>query len=413
MDSNNRIEQLWAKIKKKLQPLIIILGVVLLLVILLELSSFLTLAIYLGANSGAQDQRLDLNVFQTAWAEQYFKEFQEASVFEYASYLGFVRKPNYNGQYVNLNEHSFRKTVPSCPSAENKYWSIFTLGGSTMWGSGARDQGTIASLLAAELCRQNIPAVVTNLGESGYVSTQELIRLQLELKKNNHPHIVIFYDGFNDVYSTFQNKEAGLPQNVAKRETEFNIHQRFNPWGLTPHFNDIVERILRKLLKENYPPLDDTLAQETVESYIKNQEIAESLGEQFQFKPFFYWQPAIFSKNELSDSEQKIALGEYMPQSYLKVTKELFDREKTLLSQKTIDKTDFINKAIDLTDIFDNHPETIYIDWSHISEEGNAIIAKRIAEDVIKYVRENEKLINDEDEKAMLKLFYENKIGKN
>lgn len=42
----------------------------------------------------------------------------------------------------------------------------------------------------------------------------------------------------------------------------------------------------------------------------------------------------------------------------------------------------------DLTDIFNDKQNTIFIDWVHISEEGNSIIAKKISKDVINYLKE-------------------------
>ena len=63
------------------------------------------------------------------------------------------------------------------------------------------------------------------MGESGYVNTQSLLALELELRGGNVPDEVIFYDGVNDVFSTFQNNEAGLPQNEQNRATEFNLLQ--------------------------------------------------------------------------------------------------------------------------------------------------------------------------------------------
>lgn len=35
-----------------------------------------------------------------------------------------------------------------------------------------------------------------------------------------------------------------------------------------------------------------------------------------------------------------------------------------------------------LTSFFDNHPETLFVDWSHISEAGNALVAESMAQEI-------------------------------
>src|SRR3989344_2905589 len=370
--AENRFEFFWKKIKRWFSPLnklAKILGGVMIGLLLLELGSLLILNIYLIKTEGANDQRIDLEMYKDQpWAEDYFREFQEASIFEYYPYLGFRRKPNYEGKYVNLDENSLRKTIPSCPAASTEETiRIFFFGGSTVWGSGSRDEGTIPSRLAEIFCRQNIPVKITNYGESGYVSTQEVIRLELELKKGTVPDLVIFYDGFNEVYSTYQNQEAGWPQNLDHRRKDFNLRQKFNPLGLMPNFNNILERIGRRLVKQGaYPAVGENLAEKSSELYLENARIVKLLGQEYGFKSIFFWQPAIFTKDYLTESEHKNPISEEMKQSFLQIT------------AKAVDSSEII----DLSSIFKEHTETLYIDWSHITEQGNRIIAERMAEEV-------------------------------
>ena len=64
------------------------------------------------------------------------------------------------------------------------------------------------------------PVCVVNFGESGFVSTQGVIQLILELQSGNIPDLVIFYDGVNDVYAAYQ---SGRPthQNFDKIAAKF------------------------------------------------------------------------------------------------------------------------------------------------------------------------------------------------
>ncbi|MER3445854.1 MAG: hypothetical protein C4291_03015 [Candidatus Dadabacteria bacterium] len=77
-------------------------------------------------------------------------------------------------------------------------------GGSTMWGTEARDDFTIPSILSKKLWRRGIRCDIVNFSGSGYVSTQEVIALLIELQRGNIPNLVIFYDGINDTYSAYQ-----------------------------------------------------------------------------------------------------------------------------------------------------------------------------------------------------------------
>ena len=60
-------------------------------------------------------------------------------------------------------------------------------------------------LLAEQNDKAGRSVCVRNYGETGWVSTQELIKLMLELKRTGRkPDLVIFYDGANDVYLPYQ-----------------------------------------------------------------------------------------------------------------------------------------------------------------------------------------------------------------
>ena len=61
-----------------------------------------------------------------------------------------------------------------------------------------------------------VSSAVTNFGETGYVSTQNLIALMLELRAGRRPDVVVFYDGVNDTYSAYSQQRAGLPHNESE-----------------------------------------------------------------------------------------------------------------------------------------------------------------------------------------------------
>ena len=376
LPKQNRFERRWRKIKRKLRPIktvLFLLGVIICSLLLLEFCSFLLLAGWVYFHDGAHDPRVALESYQDQpWAKEYFREFSAASVMEYFPYTGHRRKPGYVGKYVNLDEESRRKTVGNCVDSQGNSLKIFVFGGSTVWGSGARDEGTIPSRLAQALCAAGFPVQVENYGESGYVSTQEVLRLQQELQRGNIPHIVIFYDGFNDAFATYQTRSAGAPQNLEHRFQEFNARKRFHLWGLFPNTLELGERLQYRFLKSgSLPPIDQPLAQAAAQVHAENRKMVQGMAIVYGFQPFFYWQPVLYTKKNLSAEERRLPEGESLAESYHSLTQ--FALQDPYVK--------------DLTTLFDNQTQTVYVDWSHISEEGNGQVALALAQDLQVYVR--------------------------
>jgi len=98
-------------------------------------------------------------------------------------------------------------------------------GGSTTWGVGARDPFTIPAEPSRALSEvePELRVHVLKFGEKGYVSTQSLLALLLELREGRAPDLAVFYDGVNDVFAGYQQGVAGLPQNEHRRVREFNL----------------------------------------------------------------------------------------------------------------------------------------------------------------------------------------------
>ena len=122
------------------------------------------------------------------YARTIFEEYSAPST-EYRSFIAFRRKA-FSGEVVTIDTRGFRESINHRIND-----SIWFLGGSTMWGTGADDARTIPSYFADKTGEQ-----VLNLGESGFHSLQELIQIQLLLSEGFSPKEVIFYDGVNDGY---------------------------------------------------------------------------------------------------------------------------------------------------------------------------------------------------------------------
>ena len=135
----------------------------------------------------------------------------------------------FSGQTISIDQDGLRRTwqapLPRPVGTEPKTFKVLMLGGSSLWGFGARDDHTIPSLVARKLHERGCRVEVRNLAEIGYVSTQEVVALVRELQSGYRPDLVIFYDGVNDTTSALLEGEAGVTTNERNRRAEFNIRQ--------------------------------------------------------------------------------------------------------------------------------------------------------------------------------------------
>jgi hypothetical protein len=358
-----------------------IIGIAVLLLALLEILSAAIM-------TTAKDPRVNAECYADAsWAQEYFQEFRDAPV-QWHSFVYWRRSP-FKGQF-NIDARGIRSTayvfdtVSSLPPKK-----IFMFGGSTMWGTGARDECTIPSFLQLELSKRGIHFESINFGESGYVSTQEVIALMLELQKGNVPLAAVFFDGVNDTFSAYQQGVAGLPQNEFNRALEFNLSTSDNNGqcllvllrGLrSVHLLQAVTRRLGIAIDANPVAKASThaelehLAEEVVDKYYANVRIVNALAQAYGFKALFYLQPTVFGKENLSEYEKKELEAAADYQQFFAMTHRVFTQRIERNESKNIH---------DLSSIFAPVKEPLYIDWMHVNERGNAILAHAMAEDIL------------------------------
>ena len=113
------------------------------------------------------------------------------------NYIPFVewRHAPLESTYLTIDENGRR--VHRAGRDEPPYAaSIGFFGGSTVWGTGVDDDGTIPARFDA--ITEGFQ--VTNYGERGYTTMQNLIDLMTLINTGRAPEIVVFYGGFNDVW---------------------------------------------------------------------------------------------------------------------------------------------------------------------------------------------------------------------
>jgi len=396
---------------KHAQSAWLILGITLLLLCLFELTFALAFAVKdrlspPGPSAATLFTKADAYTGQS-WVSQYFDEFDRSSAARWEPYVYWRRRP-FQGTHINVDESGIRRTIspPKAPSGSPDPLKIHMFGGSAMWGTGARDEFTIPSILARELAERGLVVEITNFGESGYVSTQEVIALLRQLQAGDRPDLVIFLDGANDTFSAYQQQVAGIPQNEFNRVQEFNLSQ---PEKLRPRaimtLRDVARRLAsarfaKWLLQESgllrrsslavqpvavagIVPGKSSLATRVVDTYRSNIDIVRALGVHYRFQHLFYWQPTVFDKTWQTEFEaaEQVKLAPVAA----------FSREvRVALSRSGLASAREYSFA-DLGPIVASARKPVFVDWCHLGELGNEMIARRMVADVVAVMTRDER----------------------
>lgn len=371
----NKIRYVWS-----------IASITLLLLICIEILSSLILAVVLTIENSGYDRRVNANAYieqDKLWLEDYYKEFHQQHI-SWEPYV-YWRYTPYKGHYINIDEKGLRRTWNTGISRRKR---IFVFGGSTVWGTGVRDDFTIPSFISRILSlEKGLNVEVINFGQSGYVTTQEIIALLRLLQNGQIPDLVIFYDGINDSFSAFQSREAGIPQNEFNRYAEFNSGRSILLSARNLIVNsatlrgmkEFMNRLKRKRiidesmsLSNNTSNFNKLLYDKVVEVYQANIRYANQIAREFKFKTLFYWQPTVFTKGDNKSSYEKVQ----------ELT--MFEvRDEFLRINKIIGKITHSNFT-DLSNIFKDYKEPLYVDEFHLGEKGNELIARCMVQDIVK-----------------------------
>lgn len=318
-----------------------------------------------------------------SWPKEYFAELSRLTASRYDPFLGW-RRPEFHGKYINLSQEGIRATWNPEARPGQKVKRVFCFGGSTTWGVGARDDFTLPSLLSKKLNQGKTVFQVTNLGEKGYTSTQELIYLVLLLKQKNIPDYVIFYDGVNEVMVGAMNGQPGLVYNFEGMRDQFEgrekksgrrkMWQELKRLKLYRAFADLYGLVSAGKIAESEEhqsrvknnQVMPKLAEDIVLDYLKNIEVIRHLGQTYGFQGLFLWQPALITTRSLTPEEKQ--LGAWHDPDMVAMYQLVYDKMRQAASPN------FHN----LSTIFDAKENTLFLSWAHITEAGNAQVADRI-----------------------------------
>lgn len=312
------------------------------------------------------------NYHNLDWSIMHFHELEQV----HKGYFDFIgwKSSNFKGETINVT-NGIRVN-------QNKNYksdlSVSFYGGSTMWGTGVDDRNTIPSIFERI---SNLKT--TNYGESAWWSRQSFslfVNNNLESQKSQKK-LIIFYDGVNEVYHRCRTENNGIStnrQNQIKEKLEkekiFNISYYFLP------LKKFIQIAKLKIFSNTYKIENNNfyncfnnkakakrIAIQMLELWRNTKILANKKG----YKFVGILQPVAFignpKLNHLSNLE-KTRPG--LSKEYRAVYSEILN---------SMDDYRDLN-ILDLTKSFDSNisEEYIYIDFCHVSPNGNKIIANLI-----------------------------------
>ena len=272
---------------------------------------------------------------------------------------------------LNIDERGVRKTY-NPPVNKNTNKKIFIFGASTLFGLGTDDDHTIPSILSKIINKNSKNRYeVINYGTLAYISSQELNRLIIELRRNNIPDYVIFYDGIADIlFGVYNPGFPGAHFHYYETALSYNHHGFLNLIYSSYSLKLIgytIERLYKRYQKSSIRDIDNKIAR-MLNNYKKNIEIVHALSKSYGFKYYIFFQPVLCAaKKPMTDYEKKI----YDNSGVLNIIfRKAYDEIK---------KVDFKGyRYYNISDAFDKIDKDIYIDFAHVGAFGNEIIAETI-----------------------------------
>lgn len=336
---------------------------------------------------------LDLPYYRDQeWAEEYWREAGRTDAYRYEPFVVWRHRP-FEGVHINISQQGIRQT----PGADcrSDAFKVYTFGGSSMWGWGSPDWGTIASYLQEDLRRLvDRPVCVVNHGQDAYVSTQNLVALMLQLQAGNLPDAVVFYDGVNDVHAAFESGQAGkhymlneFAKRVEARENGlFRWMRESRLYWMAEHlvrmsaFGDsLIDR--KKLSVSGNGGDSEQLARSTTKLYLGNYEAVKSLAGAYGFQHFFFWQPHLAAGRKVLTEEERTIKSE-MDAGLANFAKKAYAQMK--VTAPAYESLWYI------ADVFSDVQEQVWIDASgHITPDGNRIVSRAMLDLIEDRLSEN------------------------
>ena len=288
---------------------------------------------------------------------------------------------------ARINRYRFRHRPLSKEKPERTV-RVFMIGGSVVFNGGTNETtiaGNLESLLKDNPPDATISYEVVNAGMTGYVSTQELILLVTQVI-DFHPYIVIVLDGYNDCLVPlslddrlsypygFKTLEAAWYQSTTVLEgmREFSLITHLTCGShllrrLNPNWSYTAALGARRLPKPSDQAVEKADIKKAADLFIMNWKKMADVMESNAIRGFFALQPL---------PHESAAFSEF----YDRVEEQITGLRERYLSYQFISLRTFLQ----------DRPELFY-DEIHTYDEGNALYAERLRNELNPLINNNSK----------------------
>jgi Na+-transporting methylmalonyl-CoA/oxaloacetate decarboxylase gamma subunit len=319
-------------------------------------------------------------------AATHFQEFETLDT-EYQSFTEWSRRP-YTGETITINAAGDRVHAKA-PSVTGTPAAVYFFGGSTMWGTGVLDDQTIPAYF------QEISQLPSeNKGETAFVSRQSLNQfLNLLATTESEIRTVVFYEGVNDVQYSCRADEgvldhartakfsAAIATYVEDTQSEQSEPNEFLAYldtlflrgirrlaiGIGDSINPdrVSERIDKTLICDDSPERATQVAQHLMLNWETAHQIAQARG----ITLIAVLQPVSYLDNS--------------PLDHLELDAELEKQFEAVYPrlQQMIQASGHPWILDYSANLFPPN-EYVYIDFCHLSENGNRYVADRLHQDL-------------------------------
>src|SRR5262249_5231011 len=209
------------------------------------------------------------------------------------------------------------------------------------------------------------------------------------------PDVVISYGGGNDLLSPYQyDPRPGFPLDFVTLQVGTQAlargldlrtaltSQLFRSRVIALIFAPRVQEIrlpmgaLREVVYYRSPEWESAI----IKQYSNNLHRMCRLGRAFNFRFYAVLQPMIFQKSPLSGTELELKFGDADFASYMRR-----QHDQAVIAFNRLqagDGQEDTCRFVDLSQIFTNDPRSLFWDFIHVNNDGNATIASAIAADL-------------------------------
>lgn len=270
--------------------------------------------------------------------------------------------------HVNVEDGYRRSWQP--PPCDCRRLSVWVYGGSTTFGLDQRDGHTIPSELARVAHDDGLVVDVSNRGIPGQLHWMEAERFAWDLTVDDPPDLVVFYDGINDTWATNtlnNQKTTDIPALIdPDLDSAWTGSERSS--GDPPGGPPGARFVGRERGEQMTMP---QAAETTVARYDRSRTISAAAAAEHGVVARYVWQP--------TRSSRPLVEGE--PHSDT-------DGENWVRHREQLMRAALADDVIDVSDVFDDVDEPLFVDDAHHNETGARLVAEAIYANISDELRE-------------------------